>query len=70
MSIVRAVILIPLMRHSYLGEGSYGVVIAADDKTDKDTKVSYLHRLISPRCQQACILLQMLVSTVYDISIS
>lgn len=23
----------------YLGEGSYGVVIAADDKTDKDTKV-------------------------------
>lgn len=25
--------------HSYLGEGSYGVVIATEDTTDKDNKV-------------------------------
>lgn len=56
------------MRHSYLGEGSYGVVIAADDKTDKDTKVSYrlLHSLISPPSQHACIMPKKLVSTVYN----
>ena len=27
------------MLHSYLGEGSYGVVIATEDTTDKDNKV-------------------------------
>jgi len=29
----------PRLLHSYLGEGSYGVVIATEDTTDKDNKV-------------------------------